>query len=408
MDGDGKLYVTDFGLARIEADAGLTMTGDIIGTLRYMAPEQALAKRVVIDHRADVYSLGATLYELLTLQPAFGETDRSELLKQIAFEEPRPLRKLDRHIPAELETIVLKAMAKSPDERYQTAQRLADDLRANLEHRPIEAKPPTLTVRISKWSRRHVGVVRTAIAALVVVLAISFTSTGIVARWYREAAVQRLSADAERAVSDRERHRAEIMLADMQLKRGVGLLHEHQSLGLLDLADARITAGDHPIGLAAAQLWAIAIDDLKTPLIQSLPGSVDFDFDPEGVRLATAYGTTANIWDISSGRKQIGPLELGKDINTVAFSPDGKLIVAHSLQGVAQVWDAESGRPVSPPLRQELRPAENDFRQVLLPRSAQMERCWLWADSTAQFGLGEPRTGSRMQRQFCTINRCGE
>ena len=95
LDAEGQLYITDFGLARIEADAGVTMTGDIIGTLRYMAPEQALAKRVVIDQRADIYSLGATLYELLTLQPAFGETDRAELLKQIAFEEPRPLRKID-------------------------------------------------------------------------------------------------------------------------------------------------------------------------------------------------------------------------------------------------------------------------------------------------------------------------
>ena len=136
LDADGKLYVSDFGLARIEADVGITRTGDIVGTLRYMAPEQALAKRVVIDHRADVYSLGATLYELLTLQPAFGETDRSELLKQIAFEEPRPLRKLDRRIPVELETIVLKAMVKNPDERYQTAQQLADDLRAFMEDRP--------------------------------------------------------------------------------------------------------------------------------------------------------------------------------------------------------------------------------------------------------------------------------
>ena len=197
LDGEGKLYVTDFGLARIEADAGLTMTGDIVGTLRYMAPEQALAKRVVIDHRADVYSLGATLYELLTLQPAFGETDRSELLKQIAFEEPRPLRKLDRRIPAELETIVLKAMAKSPDERYQTAQRLADDLRAFLEHRPIKAKPPTLLNRAAKWSRRHVGVVWTALAALLVVLTVSLTSTVLVAKWYGEAITQRRTAQRE-------------------------------------------------------------------------------------------------------------------------------------------------------------------------------------------------------------------
>src|SRR5262249_2980728 len=101
LDAESQLYITDFGLARIEADAGLTMTGDFVGTLRYMAPEQALAKRVVIDHRADISSLGATLYELLTLQPAFAEMDRAELLKQMAFEEPPPLRKLDNRIPVE-------------------------------------------------------------------------------------------------------------------------------------------------------------------------------------------------------------------------------------------------------------------------------------------------------------------
>ena len=169
LDAEAQLYITDFGLARIEADVGITVTGNIVGTLRYMAPEQALAKRVVIDHRADIYSLGATLYELLTLQPAFGETDRSQLLKQIAFEEPTPLRKLDRRIPVDLETIVLNAMAKNPDERYQTAQQLADDLRAFLENRPIQARPPTLIDRAAKWSRRHVAVVWSFVTILVLV-----------------------------------------------------------------------------------------------------------------------------------------------------------------------------------------------------------------------------------------------
>jgi serine/threonine protein kinase/tetratricopeptide (TPR) repeat protein len=177
LDQEGKLYVTDFGLARIEADAGMTMTGDIVGTLRYMAPEQALAKRVVIDHRADIYSLGATLYELLTLQPAFTETDRSELLKQIAFEEPRPLRKVDRQIPVELETIVLKAITKNPAERYQTAQQWADDLRACLEDRPIKAKPPTLLNRAGKWSRRHRGLVAATGLVLLLLTAGSIIST---------------------------------------------------------------------------------------------------------------------------------------------------------------------------------------------------------------------------------------
>jgi serine/threonine protein kinase len=199
LDGDGHLYITDFGLARIEADAGLTMTGDIVGTLRYMAPEQALAKRVVIDHRADVYSLGATLYELLTLQPAYCETDRSELLKLIAFEEPLPPRKLDRRIPAELETVVLKAMAKSPDERYQSAQQLADDLQAFLEHRPIKAKPPTLLNRAGKWSRRNRGL--TVAAAVVAVVSLMFTSAIVADRWRQVSEGTQFVRDALRAAS---------------------------------------------------------------------------------------------------------------------------------------------------------------------------------------------------------------
>ena len=177
LDAAGQLFVTDFGLARIESDAGMTMTGDLVGTLRYMAPEHALAKRAVFDHRADVYSLGATLYELLTLQPAFGETDRSELLKQIAFEEPRPLRSIDRRIPSELEMIVLTAMAKQPEERYQSAERFADDLAAFLDDRPIMAKPPTLLNRATKWSRRHRGLLAWTAAVFVMLTIGSVTST---------------------------------------------------------------------------------------------------------------------------------------------------------------------------------------------------------------------------------------
>src|SRR5262249_38385840 len=137
VDARGGLWVTDFGLAHIQSDARLTMTGDLVGTLRYMSPEQALAKRVVVDHRTDVYSLGATLYELLALRPVFEGTDRQELLRQIAFEEPKPPRRVNRAVPAELEVIVLKALEKNPADRYATARALADDLRRFLDDRPI-------------------------------------------------------------------------------------------------------------------------------------------------------------------------------------------------------------------------------------------------------------------------------
>jgi serine/threonine protein kinase len=172
VDGRGHLWVTDFGLAHCQGQAGLTMTGDLLGTLRYMSPEQALAQRVVIDHRTDVYSLGATLYELLTLEPAFGGADRQELLRQIAFEEPRPLRKVNKPIPAELETVVLKALEKNPNDRYGTAQELADDLRRFLEDRPIRARRPSLAQRLRKWSWRHRAVVTSAVVSLLVLLAL--------------------------------------------------------------------------------------------------------------------------------------------------------------------------------------------------------------------------------------------
>ena len=140
-----RVWVTDFGLAHCrQGQAGLTVTGDLVGTLAYMSPEQAEAQRIGLDHRTDIYSLGATLYEFLTLEPAFNGDDRHELLRQIAVEEPRPVRKVNKAVPAELETIVLKAMAKNPAERYATAQDMARDLGRFLRAEPILARPITL------------------------------------------------------------------------------------------------------------------------------------------------------------------------------------------------------------------------------------------------------------------------
>src|SRR5262249_46767087 len=117
VDGRGHLWVTDFGLAHCQNQAGLTMSGDLVGTLRYMSPEQALAKRVIVDHRTDIYSLGVTLYEVLTLEPAYGGRDGQTIARQIGCEEPILPRKTNQAIPGELETIVSKEMEKNPAER---------------------------------------------------------------------------------------------------------------------------------------------------------------------------------------------------------------------------------------------------------------------------------------------------
>jgi serine/threonine protein kinase len=178
--GDGgegvRLWITDFGLAHCQGGCELTMSGDLLGTLRYMSPEQALAKRVIVDERKDIYSLGVTLYELLTLEAAFPGTDRQEVLRQIAFDDPRPPRRFNKAIPTELETIVLKAMEKNPADRYSTAKKLAEDLQHFLDDKPIRARRPTLVQRFRKWARRHPGIVRTAgtaLAVLILALAVS-------------------------------------------------------------------------------------------------------------------------------------------------------------------------------------------------------------------------------------------
>src|SRR5262249_37079821 len=152
VDERNHLWITDFGLARCQTEAGLTMTGDVLGTLRYMSPEQALAKRGLVDHRTDIYSLGATVYELLTLESVFPGSDRGGVLRHIAFDERRPLPRHDRTTPRERETIVLKALAKPPEDRYGTVQEMADDPRRFLDDRPILARRPSLPERAVKWS----------------------------------------------------------------------------------------------------------------------------------------------------------------------------------------------------------------------------------------------------------------
>jgi tetratricopeptide (TPR) repeat protein len=182
LDARGRLWITDFGLAMTQTDPNLTMTGDRLGTLRYMSPEQVKAQRHVLDHRTDVYSLGTTLYELLVLRPAFGSRQREQLIRQIAEEEPRRPRQRNKAVPRDLETVVLKAMSKEPAGRYATAQELADDLRRFLDGKPTLARRPSLADRAGKWARRHKTLVGSAVLLTFVTLASLLVSTLLIAR----------------------------------------------------------------------------------------------------------------------------------------------------------------------------------------------------------------------------------
>ncbi len=166
LDHQGRIWITDFGLAHVASELTITRSGELVGTLRYMSPEQAASPTTGVDHRSDIYSLGATLYELLTLQPIFAAEDRLALLYQILEQDPMPPRRIDKHIPIELETIVMKALSKSPGDRYSTAAAFADDLRRFLNEHPIHARRPTLIDRSRKWMRRHPALVGSALILL--------------------------------------------------------------------------------------------------------------------------------------------------------------------------------------------------------------------------------------------------
>ncbi|MBI3410521.1 MAG: serine/threonine protein kinase [Planctomycetes bacterium] len=225
VDGRGNVWVTDFGLAQFHTGAGLTRTGDVLGTLRYMSPEQAGGDSAALDPRTDVYSLGATLYELLTLEPLFHGDDQRGLLRQILQDEPRPPRAVDSSVPAELETIVLKALSKIPTERYATAGEFADDLRRFVDNRPILARRPTLTQRVRKWARRHPSVVVAGVVVLILVSIASIVSAALISSAY-----------------ERERQRAEeAEVRFQQAKRSVDLI--------IQVCEEELADQPHMVGL---------------------------------------------------------------------------------------------------------------------------------------------------------------
>jgi serine/threonine protein kinase/WD40 repeat protein len=175
LDEQGTVWVTDFGLAKaMTGESNLTQTGDIVGTLNYMAPERFNGQG---DSRSDVYALGLTLYELLTLSPAFEEADHHKLILRIAHDEPVRPRKRNPAIPRALETIVLKCIARDPAQRYATAGELADDLRRFLNDRPIRARRVSEAEKLRLWCKRYPAVAGLLAAVLALVVAVAVVSS---------------------------------------------------------------------------------------------------------------------------------------------------------------------------------------------------------------------------------------
>ncbi len=254
MDKHGKLFVTDFGLARIEAVAGVTMTGDLMGTLRYMSPEQVTAGRVLVDQRSDIYSLGATLYELLSLQPIWEGHDRADLIRKISFDEPVRLRTINPAIPNDLETVVLKSLAKNPSERYESTAALAEDLQRFLDRKPVLAKRPTTLQRINSWSRRNPAIVWSAILLMAVITIASIVSNGLLLKEKRRVTAAKEQAERRLVQLVKGNEIISSIFEDLDI---VAIRENDQSLESI-LAERLVDAGKHLIGEAIGDPLVVA------------------------------------------------------------------------------------------------------------------------------------------------------
>ena len=355
LDIRGKLWISDFGLAQTQTGPNITMTGDILGTLRYMSPEQAEGNRRILDHHTDIYSLGVTLYELLTLQPPFDSDDRHKLIHQIIDSNVRPLRGVNASIPKDLETIVLKAMAAEPEGRYTTAQELADDLRRFLEHKPIRARRPSLPARFAKWSRRHLPVVWAAVATLVIcIVALALSTVQITGAYesekaHRERAVEQqglAEAAAEnekqaRTEADRNLYVAQVRLAQHDWEAGqISRLHE--------MLDNHFPKPGRPDLRGWEWYYLLSLCHSELLTLHGHEGGVySVDWSPEGQRLASGgQDGSLKIWHAATGQNVQTVSAHTGSIGTLAWSPDGRRLASAGGDCTVRICDAARGQEV--------------------------------------------------------------
>jgi serine/threonine protein kinase/WD40 repeat protein len=363
LDSRGTVWVTDFGLAKAEGTDELTQTGDIVGTLRYMAPERFAGRS---DPRSDVYALGITLYEMLTLEPAFGEALRPRLIEQLLHQDPPQPRQRDGNIPRDLETIVLKAIDKEPGRRFQTAGEMAADLRRYLAGEPLQARRTGPWERVVKWARR-----RPAVAALLAVSAAALLTTlvgGLIYNARLEKALGQAEANLDKA-RQAEREKTEQLglsyLRHAQASRWSG--HAGQRFDSLE-ALTRAAASFRDLGTLPEHLLELRNEAIACYVLADVgrgeqvtlkpPWTRLHSFDPACRRYALGDDDGNNGQKWISVRRAADHQEIvrlpgpGIYAHVVEWSPDQRYLSAlyhHSSefdQAQWWVWDLELGKPV--------------------------------------------------------------
>lgn len=337
LDVDGLPQVSDFGLAgRVESDSLMTLSGAILGTPAYMAPEQA-AGRKPLTTAVDIHSLGAVLYEMLTGQPPFRGASVVETLMQVRDAAPVPPRRCNPRVPRDLETICLKCLEKDPDHRYASADALAEDLERWLDHRPIRALPVTPLVRVVKWMRRKPALA-TVVVALHLVAALG--AAGVLWQW-RAAVAAKVAA--QEALREKEEQVWLASVNQARAERLTGLLGARQRALTAITNAARIRASD--TALRNEAIAALSMTDLEPQIIHSNAAGANSWVAIDPVHPRTAMANQAgdlilNHLDTGAGLFRLH--SKGSGVASHAFSPDGRWLAAALRDGRVVLWDPEA------------------------------------------------------------------
>jgi tetratricopeptide (TPR) repeat protein len=407
VGGGWALKVTDFGLARRLDQAGQTASGAVLGTPSYMAPEQASGKGKEAGPAADVYALGAILYELLTGRPPFRAANVIETLAQVVNDEPVPPSRLNSKTPRDLEVICLKCLNKEPRRRYPSAEKLADDLKRFRAGEPIHARPVGRLERLAKWCRRKpalavsVGLAAAALACGTVVstaFGVSASQAQKKTRGALETAEEaKARAETAQGTAETQRDLAQGRTAESYLDRGLTACarENDEALGLLWMCRALEAAPEKDRGQQERArthwtAWRHQVHPLRA--VFSLADKVTaVAFSPDGkTALTGSEDGTARLWDVATGRPVGEPMRHEGKVEAAAFSPDGRtaLTAAHD----ARLWDVATCRPLGAAMHHDNGVSAAAFSpdgKTILTSDFMFRKTRLWDAATAR-PLGRP------------------